>query len=392
VTRLFPIPDSIRRGLAAAAIVCCAAVGAARGDDGFLLIDRALTTRHVTDVVINERMVAYRDEAGALHPVPLADCLALMHGIATTPVAGAGELRLADGQRLPGLPATSAPASGDMLVWTHPWLGRVDVPLDRVAAATFRPNVPLPTTGEADVVRLGNGDRLEGFITSLDRGITIEVEGNGPIREAQIPFERVAALALITPPQPARGQRVWFRDGTVLEVKRLEIGDDGWVRVTTLWASDQVDPVRVRLSDIVGVLFDPDALVPLGSLTPSGVEGTAVRYELPAPKSLDEGAPLGLGGVEYRGPYVVRYALPSGARRFAADAMLPPMARTWGDVELIVRDDDNEVFRARLSGEHPMATINVALRGSELTIELDQGANGPIQDRVLLQRAVLLVQ
>jgi hypothetical protein len=390
VTRATTIPELNWCGALAAAALALAAPASA--DEGFLLIDRALTTRRVNDVVITERMVAYRDPAGALHPVPLDDCLALMQSISTSPVSGAGELHLADGQRLPGLPATSAPASGDMLVWTHPWLGRIDVPLDRISAATFEPGQALPTPGEADAVVLGNGDRIEGFITSLDRAITIEVEGEGPMREAQIPFEHVGALALITPRQPARGQRVWFRDGTVLEVDQLQIGDDGWVRITTRWAPGQVEPVRVRLSDIVGVLFDPDALVPLGRLAPSGVEATSVRYALPAPRSLDRGAPLGLGGVEYRGPFVVRYALPRGARRFAAEAVLPSMARTWGNLELVVRDDDAEVFRARLSGEHPTATINVPLAGSELTIELEQGANGPIQDRVLLQRAVLLVQ
>ena len=48
--------------------------------------------------------------------------------------------------------------------------------------------------------------------------------------------------------------------------------------------------------------------------------------------------------------------------------------------------------RARLNAKEPRAVVNVPLRGSELSIEFTQGANGPLQDRVVLTRAMLLVE
>jgi hypothetical protein len=105
---------------------------------------------------------------------------------------------------------------------------------------------------------------------------------------------------------------------------------------------------------------------------------------------IEPDAPVGLSPIELRGPVVVRYSLPSGAIRFAAQAVLPDSARQWGDLELIVRSDDAEVFRMRLNAESPAGEINVALTGRELTLELTAGAHGPIQDQVILNRAMIL--
>ena len=107
-------------------------------------------------------------------------------------------------------------------------------------------------------------------------------------------------------------------------------------------------------------------------------------------RALDDFAPLGLSRVEFRGPVTVRYDLVSGPMYFSAEARLSRMARSWGDCELVIRDDEQEVFRARLNAEHPTASIGVALHGSQLTIEITEGSNGPIQDHVVLHRAMLL--
>ena len=72
--------------------------------------------------------------------------------------------------------------------------------------------------------------------------------------------------------------------------------------------------------------------------------------------------------------------------------MLPPSARRWGDYEMIVYDDDRPVFRAHLTAAAPRATVNVELTGTELNISLEPGANGPIQDELILERAMLLVE
>ena len=66
-------------------------------------------------------------------------------------------------------------AGESVLVWTHQRLGRVDVPVDMVAAIVFAPDEPQPEPGRADVVVLRNGDRVEGLITRLGDPLSIEV-------------------------------------------------------------------------------------------------------------------------------------------------------------------------------------------------------------------------
>ena len=236
---------------------------------------------------------------------------------------------------------------------------------------------------------LTNGDRLSGFITSLGDAITIEVEIDGALQRLRIPLERAVAVGLVTPAQSPAGRRLWFIDGTKLDASGLSVADDGFVRLVTAWTEGST---QVRLSDMTAILFDPAALMPLARITPSSPTSPVPRFFVPPPRRLDDDAPLDLARLEYRGPLLVRYPLPPGCVRFAAEAILPRSARQWGDCELVVRDDDREVFRTRLNAEEPRAVVNVPLRGSELSIEFTQGANGPLQDRVVLTRAMLLVE
>ena len=96
--------------------------------------------------------------------------------------------------------------------------------------------------------------------------------------------------------------------------------------------------------------------------------------------------------LRYRGPLAAHYVLPRGATYFGAEARLPEPARAWGDCELSIRDNDREVFTATLNAETPTALIGVRLTGSTLTVEVAEGSGGPIQDRVVLVRAMVLVE
>jgi hypothetical protein len=214
-----------------------------------------------------------------------------------------------------------------------------------------------------------------------------------------IPLERVTAITMIAPRQIGTGRRVWFSEGTVLDVQSIAVGDDGYVRMAggpfmgRLDARDRgadAEPPRIGVSEVSAMLFDREALVPLASIQPTRVEGPATRYMLPRPALLEADAALGLSTMELSGPVIARYALPAGCQRFVAEAELPQDMRTWGDCELIVRSDDEEIFRAKLNANSPRASINAAIRGRELTIELAAGDHGPIQDLVRLHRAMLL--
>ncbi len=176
----------------------------------------------------------------------------------------------------------------------------------------------------------------------------------------------------------------------MVDVARIVLGEDGFVQLVGLPFLTEQQAKQVPLSALAAVLFDPDALSPFAALSPTRVQGPPTRYVVPPPKALDDFAPLGLSRVEFRGPVTVRYELLSGPMYFSAEARLSPMARSWGDCELVIRDDEQEVFRARLNAEHPTVSIGIALLGSQLTIEITEGSNGPIQDHVVLHRAMLL--
>jgi hypothetical protein len=381
-----------RRWMAAVALCAMTFPVSAAGGDSFRLIDRDLVTRSARAIVIDERRLTYADPDGVQYEIDLDRCIALVRPEVPRPPETDGMLILADGQRLPGTLAPTTAISDDELAWSHPWLAPTNVPMNLVAAVTLTPHQPVPTPERADVVVLRNSDRLEGFITALADPIMIEVTTEAGTQEIEVPIERVAALALVTARRPPAGRRIWFEDATVLDVRDLRVGDDGYVRFRSSLVGGSAGRIQTRLSDVSAILLDGEAMRPLSAIPPARIEANTPRYELPQPRLLDERAAFGLHRIEYRGPIIVRYALPAEARRFAAEASLPDAARAWGDCELVIRDDDREVFRARINRESPTATINVELTGSELTIEIEAGEHGPIQDRIVLNHPMLLMK
>lgn len=379
-----------------------------RGEGSFLLVTRDAQVREIRLAAISDQSMVIMDANRGWVTLDLKQCVALLgHDAASsesTARPARGMVVLADGQRLPGEAVTGAKAPADTLAWNHPWLGRIDVPFNLIASVLLAADAVAPAPGNADVVLTANGDRQEGLVTAIGEVVTLDV-GEGANRQAvNIPLDRVTAITMIAPRQAGSGRRVWFTEGTVLDVRSIAVGDDGYVRMTggTLLAQDSggggpvganqpsTAPPRVGLSDIAAMLFDRDTLLPLASLTPSRVEGPATRYVLPRPALLEPDAALGLSTIEFSGPLVTRYALPAGCQRFIAEAELPRDMREWGDCELIVRSDDEQVFRAHLNAMTPMASINAPLKGRELTIEVTAGAHGPIQDLVRLHRPMLL--
>ena len=339
-------------------------------------------------IALSEAALIQRDAA----PLKLAECIALINPeTQPAPSKPGGVLLLADGQRLPGEPVETAKASADSLAWNHPWLGRVEVPLRLIQSVSYKSQAAPPPPGASDVVTLVNGDRYEGFVTALGNPVSIEIEQSGSRREVMnLPLERVAAVSMVTPRLPPKGRRIWFGEGTVLEVQSIVVGDDGVVRFTGSKLISGTQVTRLGLNEVAAILFDPSAMLPLVTIAPSRIEGPPSRYLIPKPRLLDALAPLDLSRIEFRGPLVSRYALPAGCVRLAAEAMVPVEDRSWGDCEIVIRSDDAEVFRAHLNGSTPSASINVPLTGRELTIEVTQGAHGPIQDVVVLNRAMLL--
>ena len=356
----------------------------------FLLIRRDHRVEPIRPAQINERELIHLDPVYGWVTVDLTDCVALLDPAATTAGRHKGLLRLADGQVFPGEALSGAQPHDDVLVWNHAWLGRMEVPLDRIMAVAFVEGATPAPLADADVLLLANGDRLEGFVVALGDPISIEVQTDDQPQIIEIPLERAASVTMVTNRQRPAGWRVWLTDGTVLEVVRILLTDGDLVRlVGTRFVGDrELDPLP--LSELAAALFDPDGMIPFALLSPVKVTGPLTRYVVPQPQALDESAALGMSRIELRGPLTVDYALPPGGWYFHAEAQLARAARGWGDCELVIRDDRAELFRVRLNAENPAASIGITVHGTRLTIELTEGLTGPIQDHVVLSRAMLL--
>jgi hypothetical protein len=377
-------------------LAAATAVGSAAGASGkFLLVRRGRPVEIVSVAEIGANRLVHRDSAAGWVTVPRDDCVALLDTEAVVIPRMQGWLRLADGQRFPGQALSGSRAEDDVLVWVQSsWLGRMEVPLNRIESVTFVGGAPLPAPGDADALQLANGDRLEGLVTALGDPITVEVldgETAGP-RTIELPLDRVVAVRMVTPPRRPSGRRLWLVDGTVVDVGEVMLGDDGYFRLEGLPLVADEEAKRLEADAVVGVQFDARRLVPFAAIAPIRVEGPSTRYVVPAPAVLDEFAPLGLGEVEFRGPVSVHYLLPSGSVYLSAEAALPVKARSWGDCELVIREDDERIFSVRLNADRPAAVIGVRLNGSQLTVEVTEGAGGPVQDQVVLLRALVLVE
>ncbi len=376
--------------MAGLAIVLTAAPAALAKSGNFLLIRRDIPVQTVEVAEIGARRLVFREEGGSWVSVSRVRCVALLNTDVLIVPRRQGWLQLADGQRFPGQ-ALSAARMTDVLVWIQSsWLGRMEVPLADISSALFQSSAAVPPPGDADVLLLANGDLVEGFITSLGDPVSVELANADPAA-IDLPLGRVHAVRMVTPSQKPTGPRLWLIDGTVVEARQVLLGDDGFYRLEGVPFCEE-DSYRVALDGVAAVLFDPDALVPFAGLAPRRVEGPLTRSVVPAPRARDDHAPLGLSRLEFRGPITVHYALPAGATYFAAEARLPAQSRAWGDCDLIIRDDDRTVFTTRLNAETPTATIGIRLSGSMLTVEVTEGAAGPIHDRVVLVRSLILVE
>jgi hypothetical protein len=280
-----------------------------------------------------------------------------------------------------------------VLLWRHARLGRIEVPLNVVASIQLKASPPPVSARDADLVELANGDRLEGFVTGISDSLLIEIEPEddaGQVRSLAVPFANIASVTMVSPPRNREGTRVWLRDGTIFRVDSIRIGDDGFMRLAGPWITDAAEPWE--LSDLAAVVFDSSAIIPLASLSPTRIDGPDSRYVTPGPVVVGGCSPAGLCPIEITGPVAVRYSMSREATHFAAEAVLPRSAARFGDYELIIRSDDEVLFHQRLNVASPRARINVPVSGSELIIEITEGANGPIQDQLLLNHAMLLVK
>jgi len=88
---------------------------------------------------------------------------------------------------------------------------------------------------------------------------------------------------------------------------------------------------------------------------------------------------------------VVEWDLPPGSERVSMSLGMDAGTYPWGDCEVVISVDGAEVLRRRLQGGQAPAEINIAAKGEVMRVEVEAGKYGPIMDRVVLGRALVLV-
>jgi hypothetical protein len=385
------------------------------------LIDRTLNRTAVDLLWWDEGVVTYRDELGQVRREPVERFVAILPGPAAgrdgarvrpgeedlaggTPVV----VELVDGQRLIGSvgpwnsSAIAVEPAGEGLGVLTPLFGARVLPLERVARILIdpwaRPGDADWSPGVDDELILINGDRLRGFLVSFADEIRFDA-GAG---ERPFPVRRVAEVRLGNPRETPSGPRVWWSSGAVVDARASGPSTGGQVRLT-----DGGETSGFPIDEIEAAWLTRGGLIPLASLPVRRSDPIAGRRWTPPVRSGSEGdAPLGTPHIALPGPIRVEWTIPPEAARFGAIARLGgtlehPHAEPgrWGDavvrVALRVGGEEGELLSVPLTRGAPEAMLGTPLPGAgtpdrTLIIEVLEGRFGPIHDRVLLDRPMLV--
>lgn len=432
------------RGAAEALALLVAAVttaaATASGDDACptrVLLDRQLRARLVPICAVDDQSVTYEEGPGLLRVeardqfvayLPPAADPASDVPYALTPrswrevlvqvaqgLARAGDARfveLVDGQRYVGRPAPRLDAAdASTMGWEHPVFGSLELPLERVSRVVVLPlhvdRTMAPLEGLDDRVVLANGDIIEGFVVSIAEPLLIESAG----QQRAIPLGLVAGVALANPAEPRAGPTAWLADGSVVQFGAISTSRRGEVTLTlaqpdqSAGEGDRSTAETVAgvypLDDVLAMVLVPQRLMPLARVPMSRYEASSSRRWTEAPQIGEaRDALLDAPPITLPGPIRVEWTIPASARRVAGLAELPRAMWTWGDCELVISErsheaDWHELFRGRLHAGAPLAEFNAQIAPAaaprSLRFELLEGRHGPVQDRIVLWRTVLLL-
>ncbi len=305
-------------------------------------------------------------------------------------------LETTDGQRLTGRFAGAA-EDGSALLWEHPTLGTLRIPLTRTRWARFGSQPVLMTANSAaDAVVLANGDTMTGFVEAVEPQRLV-LAPDGSDQPIELPTERVAGLVLANPmKQPDEG------------VNRLVL-DDGsqvWARGLA-WSDERVDfDLMEYLRAGGGAISDERSLEPARVVRIDLASGGSVLRDLSglAFEVAGGGEALGVpylprvagGELLLHAPVTLRFKLPESAKRVAGTVRLDLPGsltedrRALAHCVLIVRHGGSDEARFELTAEQSVARFNVPIHTGRLEIEAAEGEYGPILDRLRLEDAVLL--
>lgn len=314
--------------------------------------------------------------------------------------AGTSVIELVDGTRLLGTlaPGGGGSRAGETGVAQGTCLGDVGFDLDHLARvvfdATASPAAVAP--GDADVVELANGDRMEGLVATL-WPLVIEDAGDAG-KKTELPPERVRQVVMSNKRRESGLSRVWLRDGSVVNVSSFVRGEGGVLAgEARVDGNDGVFRFAAPPDRVLALVMSGTRLVPLSQIGVSSYRPAGGRRWAPGP-SVVGGAVLGAGGlggdIELSGPMTASWKLPKGSARFSAGVELSRGARSLGMCTLVVEWRGKEIARVDMNGTRASGEVVASLDGGEgeLVLTVQAGTRGPVQNDVVLRQAMVLVE
>lgn len=380
-----------------------------RAGSEYELLRADLTRTRITLRSLTATELVARDSKGSAMRLPLSDVVALLPidqamGVSveqlgtvrtTRDRSEQGWLVLRDGQTLPGVIDDSMVSTNtDALPWRTTRFGSLAFSLEDVSLVRFvdAAQASQLRNQRDDMVLLTNADRLTGFV-SLTTNAALSVE-TGPGKQVTTPLARVAAIAFANPAQDREGSWLWLADGTAMRVSSVSLSDSREVTLTLASAARDTS-YTVSAEQMLALTPAHERVTGLAALGAPTFTASSSRRWTSAPiiGSADQ-SPLGAAQIELPGPMSATWQLPAGTSRFASDVELPESCRVWGDCSVVLAIDGKELSRVRLTSQQPAASLAAAIpaNAQTLTLTLDAGERGSVEDRVVLSRAMLLTK
>ncbi len=371
----------------------CVDLSSSWGAVSAILVDENLTEQPITLQSLSRDTLVFFDAQRVLRRKSLQRLLQIRSLAGRSPSVALPTrqhawLEWVDGQRLVGRWDESSPIKSEIVPWSNPIVGLLQMPLDQVRRIRFAEANPSENN-QSDRLRFTNGDQMRGFITSVGRD-EVQIEPTDQTDGVAIEINRVAMIELANtePSSPLNRYMVWLVDGSRLRVEKIEIQAD---RVT-LYGTDFKQPLQLPLRELVHINFTGQhrKIIPLSQLThrvevPSNVFGHTFQPVLQDQLIL------------LHSPMQLDFDLPKGACRFAGEATvywdsIPVAKRGWVDFEVEISVDGQTIWKQHFHDAVKAIRINEPVEGNVLTIKIHPGRNGPVLDRLRLNHPVVLVQ
>jgi hypothetical protein len=312
---------------------------------------------------------------------------------------GPGWLWLTDGQKIKA--TLKGPAQGETVGFTSDRLGAFNVPVDKIAK--FWPEAlaeGMAATDGQDTLLLANGDKVVGFVETLDE-TGFKFKPTGAEVAAQLAPGQVAGFWLSNPlAGPGVGVTVFtLLSGDVLGASDLKVADDKaqltLAPVKRVPAGEApAEPLEVALTDVATIDFSGTGgrLVALKDVPRQAVAGQEFLGTPNLPVESPQGTLL-------QAPVTVRFMLPPGSARLLFNGSAwsakgsETQARKWTHFEASIKlaGQNKPVWSMPFEfGKSERVLIGV-LPGP-LDLSLDDGPDGPVLDRFLISDAYLLVK